>query len=146
MDTQIKYKQQNKLKTEQTAHPTKYPQGHFKDKHCGICDVMYSPQAPSSKYCSDTCAHTALTSRYLERTYNIDYKKYIDMYDTQEGKCAICGGDGFTMAEHHKLKLVVDHCHATGKVRGLLCHNCNRGLGLFKDSKESLSAALNYLH
>lgn len=67
------------------------------------------------------------------------------MHCTQGGLCAICGGDGFVMKGCHKMKLVVDHCHETGVVRGLLCHNCNRGLGLFKDSETSLVEAIKYL-
>ena len=39
----------------------------------------------------------------------------------------------------------IDHCHDTGKVRGLLCATCNKGLGLFKDSVPNLKAAINYL-
>lgn len=42
-------------------------------------------------------------------------------------------------------RLAVDHCHSTGKIRGLLCHNCNTGLGKLGDSIESLTKALNYL-
>jgi hypothetical protein len=49
------------------------------------------------------------------------------------------------MASHHKMKLVVDHCHASGSVRGLLCHNCNRALGLPKDSDEVLQRAISHL-
>lgn len=41
--------------------------------------------------------------------------------------------------------LVVDHDHTTGKVRGLLCHNCNRALGLLQDNKSYLQSAINYL-
>jgi hypothetical protein len=40
---------------------------------------------------------------------------------------------------------VVDHCHATGKVRGLLCHNCNRALGLMQDNIENIKRAADYL-
>lgn len=49
------------------------------------------------------------------------------------------------MAAHHKMKLVVDHCHSSGVVRGLLCHNCNRALGLLKDSTRNLESAIRYL-
>ena len=45
----------------------------------------------------------------------------------------------------HNVKLNVDHCHITNKVRGLLCHDCNRALGLLKDNTSILSSAINYL-
>jgi hypothetical protein len=49
------------------------------------------------------------------------------------------------MAKHHKVKIVVDHCHTTGAIRGLLCHNCNRALGLLKDDINVIKNAINYL-
>ena len=49
------------------------------------------------------------------------------------------------MATHHKMKLVVDHCHKNGQVRGLLCHNCNRALGLLGDDIGSIKNCIEYL-
>jgi hypothetical protein len=69
-------------------------------------------------------------------------QQYEALHQAQGGKCLICktsdpGGHGG--------KLHVDHSHETGKVRGLLCTNCNRGLGFFQDQIENLTAAINYL-
>lgn len=73
----------------------------------------------------------------LKRQYGISSTDYQQMYNSQNGCCAIC-------KEAHDL-LDVDHCHTSGKVRGLLCRNCNHGLGKFKDSVEFLQAAIQYL-
>ena len=56
-------------------------------------------------------------------------------------KCKICGKHQSELT----LSLNVDHCHITGKIRGLLCGNCNKALGLFKDNTKSLKNAINYL-
>lgn len=67
------------------------------------------------------------------------------MMDEQAWKCAICKDFGFKMRDNHISGLNLDHFHSTGKVRGLLCHNCNRGLGLFQDNPEYLRQAALYL-
>ena len=56
-------------------------------------------------------------------------------------KCEICGGD----PDGRWKRLVIDHCHSTGKFRGMLCNNCNHGLGKFQDSPELLRQAATYL-
>jgi len=63
-----------------------------------------------------------------------------EMYDSQGGVCAICLGDGAS-----KMGLVLDHDHKTNKARALLCHNCNVGLGNFKDDPALLESAERYL-
>jgi hypothetical protein len=123
----------NKDKKDQTGRPHKYPQGYFKDKECRKCNTLFSPNTPSELYCSDVCKDIAVVNRYLKRKYDITTDDYINMLQLQNYKCGLCSSPGWTMAEHHKLKLVVDHDHKTGKVRGLLCHNCNRALGLLQD-------------
>jgi len=139
------YIQGNKLQSLQTATPSKYPQQYFKQKNCKHCGNTFNPKAPSHMYCSQECSDVGMSNRYLKRTYKINVDDYNKMYDSQNGLCYICNTEGFTMAEHHKLKLVVDHCHTTGKVRGLLCHNCNRALGLLKDNIDSFKRAIVYL-
>ena len=129
----------------QTASPDKYPQGKFKNKICRKCGAVFSPLAPSHLYCSEACSQHALTSAYLMRNYDITLEHYLMMLEEQNHRCAICGGEGFTMDKKHRVKLVVEHDHVTGRVRGLLCHNCNRALGLFHDNTKHLEVAITYL-
>ena len=129
-----------------TASSDKYPQGKFKSKQCRECGSLFAPQAPSQFYCCKWCSDRGLTSAYLKRNYGITLQDYELMLEDQDCLCAICGGEGFIMdTTRHKIKLVVDHDHKTGMVRGLLCHNCNRALGLLKDSSEILQTAIDYL-
>lgn len=67
-------------------------------------------------------------------------------YD-QNAACAICKKfeEMFDKRTNKKKHLCVDHDHKTGKVRGLLCHSCNLGLGKFKDNISSLKTAITYL-
>ena len=128
-----------------TSKPTDWPQGKFKDKNCRDCGSSFKLNSPCNLYCSDICAARGKTSAYLQRNYSISLDDYDRMNRDQNFLCKICRSEGFVMKDHHKLLLVVDHCHSTGKVRGLLCHNCNRALGLLQDSLESLERAKNYL-
>lgn len=75
---------------------------------------------------------------HLQRVYGMSSADYEALYRRQAGRCAVCGcavEDG---------KLHVDHDHTTGRVRGLLCQKCNRGIGLFNDSPQRLRAAAEY--
>lgn len=74
----------------------------------------------------------------LKKGYGLSLEDFDALHEIQGGVCAICGKDKGTT-------LVVDHCHATNKVRGLLCHPCNRGLGMFKDNARLLANAIAYL-
>lgn len=73
----------------------------------------------------------------IKRKYGITYDQYHAMLDAQQGKCAICGDDTQTLA--------IDHDHATGKVRELLCPPCNKGLGHFDDDTDRMTKAIAYL-
>lgn len=129
-----------------TSSPDKYPQKHFHKKACRFCQVEFEPIGPSHLYCTIECANKARDERYLQRVYKISRSDYLELLKKQGSCCKVCGEEGFLMnPETHKRKLVVDHCHTSGKVRGLLCHNCNRALGLFKDKIEVLKSAIKYL-
>lgn len=77
----------------------------------------------------------------LKKKYNLTLEQYSEMLQKQDNKCAICGIDRKDCKKDH----AVDHCHTTGKIRGLLCENCNRALGKFKDSTDLLHKAIEYL-
>lgn len=85
---------------------------------------------------------------HLKNKYNISYEEYLKLYSNRKGKCDICvktcepAGPNLS---NRKNALVVDHCHKTNKVRGLLCQTCNQGIGLFKDSIDNLISAHVYL-
>lgn len=123
----------------------KYPQGYFKKKKCRYCGKIFQPVAPSHHYCSEECTVNASADSYIHRNYGISLEDYKDLYIRQEGKCAICGSKGFTLKKSQKVPLVIDHNHKTGEVRGLLCPNCNRALGLLKDDEFSIKNTIKYL-
>lgn len=81
----------------------------------------------------------------LKRCYGITLDDYNKMLLKQEGKCCICGRTQKEAAPGRKGNLVVDHCHETGKVRGLLCHHCNAALGQFQDDVKVMRRAIKYL-
>lgn len=122
---------------------TKYPNGYFKDKQCKTCKSVFTPSNPCQLYCSSECRGK---NAYYRRNYGIDDAGLEKMKKEQDHKCYLCDSSGFIMNVHnHKEKLVVDHDHDTGKIRKLLCHNCNRALGLMKDSPELLRKAAEYV-
>ena len=74
--------------------------------------------------------------KHLSR-YGLDTEGYDKLYDEQGGGCAIC---------HQAIVLVVDHCHNSLKVRGLLCNGCNLAIGYFEDDVERMKSAIKYLN
>lgn len=74
----------------------------------------------------------------LTRLYGISAQEYSSLLERQNGFCAIC-------KKKTKTKLAVDHCHKSGKVRGLLCFRCNSTLGKVEDSQELLAYFIEYL-
>ena len=74
----------------------------------------------------------------LMRLYGITEAEFQALENSQDGKCKICGE-----VPNHRLQ--VDHCHSTGKIRGLLCLHCNTAIGHFNHDPATILAAINYL-
>lgn len=84
---------------------------------------------------------------HLLYNYGITLEEYENILIDQNGLCAICNNpEKFIAPKTGQLqKLTVDHCHTTGKIRGLLCRTCNSALGKLKDNIEILNKAIDYL-
>jgi len=78
--------------------------------------------------------------------YGITVDEILAMESEQRNLCAICKKPETSRGNNQMVKsLSVDHCHETGKVRGLLCNNCNRAIGLLGDDVDTLLNAIEYL-
>lgn len=86
-----------------------------------------------------------LTYSYRHR-FGISYEEYLALSENQNHVCAICKKPETQLDKSNKTKrLAVDHCHTTGKIRGLLCMLCNSALGKFNDDVILLEQAITYL-
>jgi len=118
---------------------------------CLECGGEISPdKRAGSLFCSAECKKRTHDRRWRERSshynrqylYGLTQERYAAMLAEQDNRCAICRTPewgGKTGAPH------VDHCHDTNQVRGILCNNCNQGLGMFADDPDRLEAAARYL-
>lgn len=97
---------------------------------CKECQKSYQVEAYARKH-----------SLRVERKYGLSRKGYDGLLRSQGGGCAICGAE----TDPNGRRLSVDHCHETGSVRGILCSNCNLGLGNMADDIERMESAQKYL-
>jgi hypothetical protein len=134
------------------------------NKSCSVCNNIFEDKTKSKnkKYCSLTCRNLRSYNTngyitkdadnkkeqylknkdyYYKKTYNITLNDYNEMFVNQGGCCAICNIHQRDLGKG----LAVDHCHKTGAVRKLLCHHCNTALGNFRDNKDYLQKAIDYL-
>ena len=82
---------------------------------------------------------------HLKKRYGISFVDYEEMFTLQNKKCKICSKELELLGKNYN-RAVVDHCHSSGEIRGLLCNPCNKALGIIKDSKEVLQKMINYLN
>ena len=111
-------------------------------KMCKLCgkkyaSVYYKKNKDSVEYVE------GWRERHLKRKYGISIEQYNKMFYEQGGKCKICG----CMKNKNKRQyfMNVDHCHETGKVRGILCSKCNIILGGANDDVSILYKAIEYI-
>lgn len=76
----------------------------------------------------------------LQKHYGVTVEEYETRLAAQGGVCAICGN-----GQGRGHRLAVDHCHDSARIRGLLCHSCNRAIGLLGDNVDLLRKAIDYL-
>lgn len=121
--------------------------------HCKQCTKFYAQKS----YNKDKKKYNAKTLEYrkrdpekwikrsrdnmLKREYGLTPEQWNDLFSSQNGCCKICN----IHSSEIKKPLAVDHCHKSGKVRGLLCYHCNWLIGHAKDDKDILSSAIKYL-
>ena len=86
-----------------------------------------------------------MRDRQLRYDYGVNTAWYDQQLERQNGVCAICRKPENKTINGKLLRLAVDHCHDTGKVRGLLCQACNRGIGCFSHDSQTLRSAIEYL-
>jgi hypothetical protein len=120
-------------------------------------EQVYPARLREQVYCSSTCRqrHSKIivqerrradpvknrrdNDKRIQRKYGISSEEWQTFYDLQLGRCAIC------QVPLSEVRVMVDHQHGTGRVRGLLCNYCNPGIGFFEDDPALLDAAAEYL-
>ena len=86
-----------------------------------------------------------LNRKKLLQKYGLTIKEWEELFDKQNGTCAICNLPETLIDRGTLRRLSVDHCHSTGKVRALLCSKCNKAIGLLNDDLTLLNKAVSYL-
>lgn len=86
-------------------------------------------------------------AHHIYTKYGLTYKQFEEMMQAQQHRCSICTTPITTNPTPFswQRRCVVDHCHTTGRVRGLLCNQCNTAIGLLKEDPSALTRAVEYL-
>ena len=113
-------------------------------KTCIKCEEVKSDEEfPTGRNTCKPCRIEQQHWQHVKKTYGVERQEYEKLLDAQDGKCSICRSR--IKSKSRITRLVVDHNHDTGEIRGLLCNPCNLALGLFKDSPSVLKKAYQYL-
>lgn len=127
---------------------TVYKIGKRKGHPAGSCKECRTVLHKTRKRADPTIYERIEWPSKLKKLYGITVEQYDTLLAEQNGACAVCGSKSSYSRNYRstaRAKLSVDHCHATGKIRGLLCTRCNRALGLIGDNIETALRMSEYL-
>lgn len=113
--------------------------GKCRKTHKTFVNKTEAPYVPYSRRSVENKQKTAVINKKcrLQKEYGLSLEDYERMSREQQGRCAVCFKEPY--------RLVVDHCHVTGRVRALLCDNCNFALGHVKDDPMKLESLKQYI-
>lgn len=117
----------------------------MKDKHLNTCKICHNTQKNEIYhriFKNDDNQKRKKKDQYLQRKFNITQEDFNNIFNQQNGCCDICK----LHQTNFKKAFCVDHDHKTGKIRGLLCDNCNLMIGNSHDTPEILSNGIEYLN
>jgi len=119
-------------------------------KLCSKCGRHPVHAKDMCKGCYSSALRKENPERYLEYDLQIhsgiSLEEYYGMLERQNGGCAICGRKETIKKNGKPMRLSIDHDHETGRIRGLLCSGCNKGIGHLQDSPDILTKAIDYLN
>ena len=127
------------------------PKGHRIASKChrerpayaqGLCEVCFFDYWRKSEADRRERKRKRDVKSSLKKQFGLTPEDYDAMLALQSGGCAICGRSPYSK---RFTRLAVDHDHQSGSIRGLLCHRCNVGIGMFDDRPEVLRRAIRYL-
>lgn len=137
-EKQRKYRERKKLGLSQ--RPKQYSTDGDRKKALQVSYKKYKQSAKGQR---------TSWNNHLKRHYGITIDQYEQMLTHQDNRCHICKSENslrdWKDGRVQRISLFVDHCHVTGKVRGLLCNKCNIGLAMFNDSTDLLVSAISYI-
>lgn len=107
-----------------------------KERHAATCASWYSKNKEK--------ANKSGTDWHYRNNYGISYEDFILLAGKQQNKCAICSTT-LVFSGRGTNRAVMDHCHTTGNIRGVLCSSCNQGIGLLREDIDILKGSILYL-
>ena len=122
-----------------------YKEPKHKDGVHSCCKICFCERTNTYKKQNQGKIGKANKDLHLRKSFGIKLEQYKKMLVEQKGVCAICGKQETRKYKSKIVRLSIDHNHKTGKIRGLLCHNCNMAIGHFEENIKFMLKAIQYL-